>query len=162
VVNAFAYARRRKEDVNHDAIQDLMRRNRLLPFALIAALAAGSLAAPSVAFAGHGGGEEKKAPPTYFALDPINAIVLRRDGRRGVMTVEAGIQAKDPVLMTRAQASTPRLRAAFAQVLMVYAAGLRGGAAPDMDYVARELQKACDQVVGKPGAKVLLGSTLLS
>ncbi|MBO9547751.1 hypothetical protein [Caulobacter sp.] len=139
-----------------------MRRTRLLPIALIAALAGGSLAAPTVAFAGHGGGEEKKAPPTYFALDPINAVVLRRDGRRGVMTVEAGIQAKDPVLMTRAQASTPRLRAAFAQVLMIYAAGLRGGVAPDMDHVGRELQKACDQVLGKPGAKVLMGSALLS
>lgn len=139
-----------------------MRRNRLLPLALIAALAGGSLAAPTAALASSHGKEEKKAPPTYFALDPINAVVLRRDGRRGVMTVEAGIEAKDPVLMTRAQASTPRLRAAFAQVLMVYAAGLRGGAPPDMDYVARELQKACDQVVGKPGAKVLLGSTLLS
>ncbi|WP_395445035.1 hypothetical protein [Caulobacter sp. UC70_42] len=106
--------------------------------------------------------KRRKAPPTYFALDPINAVVLRRDGRRGVMTVETGIEAKDPKLMERAQASTPRLRAAFAQVLMVYAAGLRGGAPPDLDYVARELQKACDQVVGKPGAKVLLGSTLLS
>lgn len=139
-----------------------MRQARLLSLILVAALAGGSLAAPTAALAGHGGGEEKKAPPTYFALDPINAVVLRRDGRRGVMTVEAGIEAKDPKLMARAQASTPRLRAAFAQVLMVYAAGLRGGAPPDMDYIARELQKACDQVVGKPGARVLMGSALLS
>lgn len=161
-MDGFAYARRRKEDVNHDALEGRMRQARLLPLVLIAVLAGGSLAAPTVALAGHGGGEEKKAPPTYFALEPINAVVLRRDGRRGVMTVEAGIEAKDPKLMERAQASTPRLRAAFAQVLMVYAAGLRGGAPPDMDYVARELQKACDQVVGKPGAKVLMGSALLS
>lgn len=139
-----------------------MRRFRALPIVLAAALAGGPLALPTAAFAGHGGGEEKKAPPTYFALDPINAVVLRRDGRRGVMTVETGIVAKDPKLMERAQASTPRLRAAFAQVLMVYAAGLRGGAAPDMDYVSRELQKSCDQVLGKAGAKVLLGSVLLS
>lgn len=138
-----------------------MRRARLLPLVLVAALAGGSLAVPTVAFAGHGG-EEKKAPPTYFALDPINAVVLRRDGRRGVMTLETGIEAKDPKLMARAQASTPRLRAAFAQVLMIYAAGLRGGTPPDIDYVGRELQKACDQVIGGPGAKVLLGSALIS
>jgi hypothetical protein len=138
-----------------------MRRIRLSSVVLAAVLAGAPLAAPTAAFAGHGG-EEKKAPPTYFALDPINAVVLRRDGRRGVMTVETGIEAKDPKLMERAQASTPRLRAAFAQVLMVYAAGLRGGAPPDMDYVSRELQKACDQVLGKTGAKVLLGSALLS
>lgn len=139
-----------------------MRRRRLLSIALAAALAGGPLVMPAAAHASAHGKEEKKAPPTYFALDPINAVVLRRDGRRGVMTVEAGIEAKDPVLMARAQASTPRLRAAFAQVLMVYAAGLRGGIAPDMDYVGRELQKACDQVLGKPGAKVLMGSAMLS
>lgn len=139
-----------------------MRRFRPLPFVLAAVFAAAPLAAPSLAFAGHGGGEKKEAPTTYFALDPINAVVLRRDGRRGVMTLETGLEVKDPELMKRAQASTPRLRAAFAQVLMVYAAGLRGGAAPDMDYVARELQKAADQVLGKPGSKVLLGSALIS
>jgi hypothetical protein len=139
-----------------------MRRHRLLQLVLVAALAGGPLVMPSTAFAGHGGGEEKKAPPTYFQLDPINAVVLRRDGRRGVMTVETGIAAKDPKLMARAQASTPRLRAAFSQVLMIYAAGLRGGIAPDMDYVGRELQKACDQVMGQSGAKVLMGSVLLS
>lgn len=138
-----------------------MRRSRPLPIVLAAALALAPMAAPTLAFAGHGG-EKKEAPTTYFALDPINAVVLRRDGRRGVMTLETGLEVKDPELMKRAQASTPRLRAAFAQVLMVYAAGLRGGAAPDMDYVARELQKAADQVLGKPGSKVLLGSALIS
>jgi hypothetical protein len=139
-----------------------MRRHRLLSIALAAALVGGPLAVPAPAFASSHGKEEQKAPPTYFQLDPINAVVLRRDGRRGVMTVDTGIEAKDPVLMARAQASTPRLRAAFAQVLMVYAAGLRGGIAPDMDYVGRELQKACDQVLGKPGARVLMGSAMLS
>ena len=138
-----------------------MRRTRLLPIVLVAALAGGPLLAPTAALAGHGK-EEKKEPVTYFALDPINAVILRRDGRRGVMTVETGLEVKDPKLMERAQASTPRLRAAFAQVLMVYAAGLRGGAAPDIDYVSRELQKAAAQVLGRPGSKVLLGSALIS
>ncbi len=132
-----------------------MRRRQLLASLFLVA-AAGT----TPAFANEGKKAEK--PVTYFQLDPINAVVLRRDGRRGVMTVEAGIAAKDPKLMARAQASTPRLRAAFSQVLMVYAAGLRGGIAPDMDHVGRELQKACDQVLGQPGAKVLMGSALLS
>lgn len=139
-----------------------MRRLRSLPIVLAAVLSAAPLAAPSLAFAGHGGGEKKEEAKTYFALDPINAVVMRRDGRRGVMTLETGLEVKDPALMKRAEASTPRLRAAFAQVLMIYAAGLRGGAAPDMDYIARELQKAADQVLGKPGSKVLLGSALIS
>lgn len=135
----------------------MRRRHVLASLLLVAALGA----TPHAALASSGGKKEEKAV-TYFQLEPINAVVLRRDGRRGVMTVETGIEAKDPELMKRAQASTPRLRAAFAQVLMVYAAGLRGGAAPDIDYVARELQKAADRVLGKAGSKVLLGSALLS
>ena len=134
-----------------------MRRRQILASLLLAAVLGAS---PGVALANEGKKDEK--PVTYFALDPINAIVLRRDGRRGVMTVETGLEVRDPELMKRAQASTPRLRAAFAQVLMIYAAGLRGGAAPDIDYVARELQKAADQVLGKSGSKVMLGSAMLS
>src|SRR6218665_1306708 len=132
----------------------MQRRALLLPLLFVAALGA------TPAFANEGKKEEK--PVTYFQLDPINAVVLRRDGRRGVMTVEAGLEVKDEALMKRAQASTPRLRAAFAQVLMIYCSGLRGGAAPDIDYMARELQKAADQVLGKPGSKILLGSALIS
>jgi hypothetical protein len=69
------------------------------------------------------------------------------------MTLETGVEALDPKLMERAQASTPRLRAAFAQVLMTYAAGLRGGAARTSTIWAFELQKAADQVLGRPAPR---------
>ncbi len=145
----------------------MRRSSRLLTLALVAALAGGPVLAPTLALAGEKKEEKKeekgdKKASSYFALDPINAIVMRRDGRRGVMTLETGLEVKDADLMKRAQASTPRLRAAFAQVLMVYASGLRGGMPPDVDYIGRELQKAADQVLGKPGSKVLLGSALIS
>lgn len=117
--------------------------------------------APAPALAGHGK-EEKAAPVTYFALQPLTAVALRRDGRRGVLTLEAGIEAKDPKVMERAQQSMPRLRAAFAQVLMTYTAGMRRGDPPDVDYLGREMQKAADQVLGRPGTRVLLGSALLN
>jgi flagellar basal body-associated protein FliL len=118
--------------------------------------------APAPALAGAHGKEEKAPAVTYFALQPLTAVAIRRDGRRGVLTLEAGIEAKDPKLMERAQQSTPRLRAAFAQVLMTYAAGMRRGTPPDVEYLGQELQKACDKVLGKPGSKVLLGSALLN
>ena len=124
-------------------------------------LACAVSAAPAPALAGHGK-EEKAAPVTYFALQPLTAVALRRDGRRGVLTLEAGIEAKDPKLMERAQQSMPRLRAAFAQVLMTYTAGMRRGDPPDVDYLGREMQKAADQVLGRPGTRVLLGSALLN
>jgi hypothetical protein len=134
-------------------------RHALAPLSLVLACAIAITPAP--ALAGHGK-EEKAAPVTYFALQPLTAVALRRDGRRGVLTLEAGIEAKDPKLMERAQQSTPRLRAAFAQVLMTYAAGMRRGDPPDVEYLGRELQKTCDQVLGKPGSRVLLGSALLN
>ena len=142
----------------------MRRSSRLLTLALAAALAGAPLLAPTAVWAGEKKEEKKgdKSASTFFALDPINAIVVRRDGRRGVMTLETGLEVRDPELMKRAQASTPRLRAAFAQVLMIYASGLRGGAPPDIEYIGRELQKAADQVLGKPGSKVLMGSTLIS
>ena len=119
--------------------------------------------APASAFAGaHGAKEEKAAPVTYFALQPLTAVALRRDGRRGVLTLEAGIEAKDPKVMERAQLSEPRLRAAFAQVLMTYASGMRRGDPPDVDYLARELQKTADKVLGQSGSRVLLGSALMN
>jgi hypothetical protein len=79
-----------------------------------------------------------------------------------VMTLETGIEAKDPKVMEYAVASTPRLRAAFAQVLMTYTAGLRRGTPPDLDYIGAEMQKAADRVLGKKGAKVLLGSAMVN
>lgn len=130
-------------------------------FALLAAVLtlAGLGATPAMA---SGGAAKKEAPPTYFALPTITATAIRRDGRKGVMTLETGIEAKDPKVMERAQASTPRLRAAFAQVLMTYTAGLRRGVAPDLDHVGGEMQKAADRVLGKSGARVLLGSAMVN
>jgi hypothetical protein len=135
-----------------------MRRALLL--SALSLLAASSLAA-TPAFAGHGK-EEKKAPATYFALQPLTATAVRRDGRRGVMIVEAGIQALDPALMERAQQSEPRLRAAFAQVLMTYTSGMPRGTAPDLTYLSGKLQEAADKVLGRKGSKVLLGSAMLN
>lgn len=129
----------------------------LLPLALVCAL----VAAPAPALASSEGKKEEKVV-SYFALQPLTAVAVRRDGRRGVLVLEAGIEAKDAKLMERAQQSMPRLRAAFAQVLMTYAASMRPGTPPDVEYLGREMQKACDKVLGKPGSKVLLGSALLN
>ncbi|MGO4610408.1 hypothetical protein AB4142_29180, partial [Variovorax sp. 2RAF20] len=40
--------------------------------------------------------------------------------------------------------------------------GLRRGAVPDLDYVGAEMQKAADRVLGRKGAKVLLGSAMVN
>ncbi|MFZ0266937.1 hypothetical protein [Caulobacter sp.] len=133
---------------------------RALVLSILSLLAAASLAAPPAL--ANSGKEEKKVMATYFALQPLTATTIRRDGRRGVMTMEAGVEALDPAVMERVRQSEPRLRAAFAQVLMTYTAGMRRGAAPDLDYLGGKMQDAADKVLGRKGAKVLLGSALVN
>ena len=134
---------------------------RRAPALILTCLLASASLAPSAALA-NSGTKEKAAAVTYVALQPLTASAVRNDGRKGVLVLETGIEAHDPVLMERVQASTPRLRAAFAQVLMIYASGLRRGAAPDIDYLGNEMQKAADKVLGRKGAKVLLGSAMMN
>ena len=66
----------------------------------------------------------------------------------------------DAGLHQRALISMPRLRAAYVQMVQAYASGLSPGAAPDADYISRMLQRETDKVLGKPGAKLLLGTIL--
>src|SRR4051812_47873761 len=69
--------------------------------------------------------EKKKGGGLDFIQIPtLTATVTRRDGRHGVITVETGVDVPDHRLHDQAEASTPRLRAAYAQVLMTYAAQL--------------------------------------
>ena len=83
---------------------------------------------------------------SFIQLDTLSATVTRADGRRGVMTVEVGVDVADAGLHARAAQSTPLLRAAFAEVVRTYAAGLPPGAPPNADYLSRALQRQTDTV----------------
>lgn len=134
-----------------------MRRRR---FAAALVLAA---ALPAVARAAAKKGEKKKGGgESYIQLQTLAATTLRPNGRRGVLTVEAGVDVPDGALRARAEASLPRLRAAYVQVVQIYAAGLNGTTAPNADFLARELQRETDRVLGRKGARLLLGSMLLN
>ena len=108
-------------------------------------------------------GERKKGGgASFLQIQTLTATIIRRDGRRGVMTVETGLDIPDGGLRGRAEASTPRLRAAFAEVVQNYAAGLPPAGVPNADYLARELQRQADMVLGRPGARLLLGTILVN
>jgi hypothetical protein len=92
----------------------------------------------------------------------LTATVFRPDGRRGVLTVEAGVDVPDAALRDRANLSQPRLRAAYVQFLESYAGGLAPGAPPDADYISSQLQNQTNLVLGRPGARLLLGSILIN
>jgi hypothetical protein len=118
---------------------------------------------PLAATAAPPAGEKKKGGGiSFIQFQPLTATIFRPDGRRGVMTVEAGVDVPDGGLRARADISQPRLRAAYVQFLQTYAGGLSPGAPPDADYIARSLQTQTNEVLGRPGARLLIGTILIN
>lgn len=127
----------------------------LLALALIAALA------PGGAFAS--GPEKKKGGGlTFIQLNTLTSTVIRPDGRRGVLTVETGIDVPDEKLRAKAEMLVPRLRAAYVQSLQIYASGMNPNSAPNADQLATQLQRETDRVMGQKGARLLLGTMLMN
>ena len=124
---------------------------------ILTGLIALSLAAPSVA-----GAEAKKAKQSYLQLQTLAATVNRGGGAHGVLTVELGLDAPDAALRNKLELYQPILRSAYVSVLHPYGLGLAPGAAPNADYIALTLQRETDRVLGRKGARVLLGSVLVN
>ena len=124
---------------------------------IVAALALAAL--PALARADE---RKKGGGASFIQMDTLAATIVRADGRRGVMTVEVGVDVQDPGLHTRATQSIPLLRAAYGEVLRTYAAGLQPGVLPDADYLSRELQRQTDMALGRPGAVLMLGTILVN
>jgi hypothetical protein len=107
---------------------------------------------------GGGGGA---AQASYLRLPTITANVIRPGGRRGVMTVETGIDTPDAVLRVRVAQSAPRLRAAYAAVVQQSANALLPGTAPDVERLVAQLQAATNTVMGRAGARLLIGTVMV-
>jgi hypothetical protein len=112
--------------------------------------------------AARAGEARKESTSTYTQLDGLTATVLRSDGRRGVLSVQAGLDAPDPKLHALVAKSIPRLRDAYVQVMATYGAGLAPGAPPNPDMMSQQLQRATDRILGRPGARFLLGTVLVN
>ena len=139
-----------------------MRRRSLIAVLLAAPLIAG----PALA-AEHGekkkGAEKKKGGGINFIqLPTLTANAARASGSRGVLTVDSGLDIKDGGLRAKAEASIPRLRAAYVQILQAQAAAIPPGAPPNPDAMVASFQRATDQVLGKPGAKFLIGAVMVN
>jgi len=92
----------------------------------------------------------------------VTATVLRRSGRRGIMSVESTLDIEDGALLERAKLSQPRLNAAFNEAIQIEANRLLSNAVPDLEAISRTLQRATDRVLGRAGAKVLLGTVMVT
>jgi hypothetical protein len=126
---------------------------------LLLALAAFALAAPSAALAAE---EKPSGASAYVQLEPLLGTTIRSASRRGVMSVDCGLYVPDAGLRTRVEQSIPRLRAAYVQTVQSYAAGLGEGALPNVDYIAQTLQRQTDVILGRPGARLLLGAIIVN
>ncbi len=133
---------------------------RAFLFGLCAPLLTCALAGPAAA--SEKKAEKKEPAERFLRIGGVSATVPKRGGRRGVLSVECGLDIADEKLRERAGASLPRLRAAYVQTIQIYAAGMTPGDPPDPDLLAKSLQRQTDLVLGKPGARLLLGSLLIS
>lgn len=132
-----------------------MKRRELLSLSLVLA------AVPAVAHASSPPSSDTDHP-AYAPLGSLTATLVRSNGRRGVLSVEAGIDVQDVAFRSVAVQSVPRLRAAFSQVVRTFGAAMIPGEVPDADRLARELQVVTDETLGRPGARLLLGTILTS
>ena len=106
-----------------------------------------------------GGGGQTQA--SYLRLPTITANVRRPGGRLGVMTVETGVDTPDAALRTRVAQSAPRLRAAYAAVVQQSANAILPGTPPDVERLVAQLQAATNTVMGRAGARLLIGTVMV-
>ncbi|CAN5325331.1 hypothetical protein BH10PSE2_BH10PSE2_06880 [soil metagenome] len=136
-----------------------MNRRALFALAPIAGVALAAAALPALASEGEGGGAPKDA---FIRFPALTATIIRPDGRRGVMTVEVGINVEDAEVRTQAALDMPRLRAAYNIVAQQAAAALRPGEPPDLERMSHDLAAATYRVLRKRGAVVLLGTVMVN
>lgn len=133
-------------------------RRAVLPLLLVGSLMGGlAVAAPPAA------PERRKGGGVSFTPFPtLTATVAKPGGRRGVLAVEAGIDAPDAAVRARAALMEPVLRDAYVQFLTHYAASLAPQQLPDAEVIGAGLQQATDRVLGRKGAVLLMGSILIN
>jgi len=137
-----------------------MRRRTLLAAITLASPLSLSLS-PSPARAGEDK-KKKSGGEAYIPIDAITGTTMKAGGRRGVLSVDCGLQVDDPKLRDYAEKSLPRLRAAYVQVIQTYAAGLPVGSEPNVELILESLQRQTDIILKRPGARLLLGAVLAS
>ena len=134
-----------------------MDRRRLLAFAALAVVTPGLMAAAPAK-------EEKKkgGGASFLQINALTVTILLASGRRGVLTVESGLDIPNEKLRAKANSVLPRIRAAFVQTLQTYASGMTPSMPPNPDVLGQALQRDADRVLGQKGARLLLGTMLIN
>ena len=98
----------------------------------------------------------------YTQFPMLNLFTGAASTRHGTMSVEVGLYADDARMTAQIALYMPRLQDAYVSRLQAYASGLNARSMVDTDYVSAQLQAATDQVLGRRGARILLGSIMLN
>lgn len=109
------------------------------------------------------GAPKKKGGGPGFTQFPMMSVFTRGNGHRhGTLSLDMGLYSDDAKMVDRIKLYMPRLKDAYIRRLQAYGAGLSASSLVDADYLSIQLQAATDQVLGRAGAKVLMGSILLN
>ena len=132
--------------------------------ALYATFAAGTLAVSTITATQATANEaKKKGGGIGFTQFPMLTVFTQvASNRHGTMSVDMGLYADDPKLSDQIKLYRPRLQDAYITKLQAYAANLNARSLVNIDYISGQLQTVTDQILGRKGAKVLLGSVLMN
>ena len=103
-----------------------------------------------------GGGEG------YTQFKTINVFTQASRRRHGTLSVDMGLYSDNAKLVEQIKLYQPRLQDAYVARLQAYAGTLNSNALVDTGFIAMQLQSATDAILGRTGAKVLLGTILLN
>lgn len=140
---------------------------RATKIAAAALMAVTLVAGPALAGGGGGGSSSSNSENTsrrrvtasehYLDLAGLTATVTENFRARGVLHVDAGLDIPDDDLRERAEYFMPRVRASCVEALIQYSGRqYRRGDVPDAERIARLLQTAVDDALGREGAQVVL------
>jgi hypothetical protein len=110
-----------------------------------------------------GGAPKKKGGGSSFTQFPqVNVFTQGRGNRKGMLSIELGLDTKDEKLREAVIKYTPRLRDAYITRMQAYGHRLNSSSVVDLDFISRELQNVTDTILKKSGSKVLLGTVILN
>jgi flagellar basal body-associated protein FliL len=95
-------------------------------------------------------------------LQPLAVNIFRSNYQMGKVEVLITLDLPNLALRERTQLSQPRLRAAYVQTISSFMYDLPPRTPPDLDQLTDALQHTTNRVLGRPGAKLLLGFLLVN
>ncbi len=139
-----------------------MIHNRYVSLGLAALITAALVCSAQPAYAS---GKTKKvtADATFLQLPALQVSVGGPYRYTGLMVLEFGLDIQDVALRAKAEGLEPRLRDAHSQAMNQFVANYyKPGTVPNVSELANRLQRATDTVLGQRGARILLGSVLVT